>query len=524
MSVTLSTANVKIFKKEDCVEINSGTCLINESFAFQVFIESEEKLNTKIEIDSDLDVKKYLVKKMKGDFYLKKETDDYYVYAEDDMYPDLLTEIDMLEVEQNATIFVEIPATEKKVGEHVIKIKIDKEQVEFKLNVLSERLIDTDLIITHWFHNDGICNIYKVEPFSEAYYERFENFLSAYVKMGNNMLLVPVFTPPLDTAVGGERLTTQLVRVEKLGDEYTFDFSNFDKYVRTAKKHGIKYFELSHLFTQWGGKFCPKIVVLENGKETMPFGWEVESTDERYLAFLKQYLMNLTVHLKELDIFDNTYMHLTDEPHGEDIEKYLKLAEFIKKNNYGLKTFDAISHFDIVKNNAVSLPAVCTRSKEFELFEDTEKLLYYCIDIDDNYLSNRYFHMPLQRTEIIGAQIYETGAKGFLHWGFNFYNTQYSTRPLNPYEETTAGGNFCAGDSFLVYPGKNGAEYSLRYFILLKAFEEYRLLKTLETNIGRDKVLEVLHENGISGRREYPRNAKVHYDFVEKLKETLSSI
>ena len=87
--------------------------------------------------------------------------------------------------------------------------------------------------------------------------------------------------------------------------------------------------------------------------------------------------------------------------------------------------------------------------------------------------------MPLQRAEIIGMQIYETGAKGFLHWGFNFYNTQYSTRPLNPYEETTAGGNFCAGDSFLVYPGKQSVEYSLRYFILLKAFEEYRLLKTL---------------------------------------------
>ena len=67
--------------------------------------------------------------------------------------------------------------------------------------------------------------------------------------------------------------------------------------------------------------------------------------------------------------------------------------------------------------------------------------MYYCIDIDDNYLSNRYFHMPLQRTEIIGMQIYENEAQGFLHWGFNFYNTQYSTRPLNPYEETTAGGN-----------------------------------------------------------------------------------
>ena len=460
---------------------------------------------------------------MKGDFYLNKEIDDYYVFAPDHMYPDLLSKVSEVDLQGdgNAVLFIEVPADNKSVGVHVIKITIAGQTIEFPLTVLDKKLVDTDLVITHWFHNDGICNVYGVEPFSDEYYERFENFLSAYVKMGNNMLLVPVFTPPLDTAVGGERLTTQLVGVEKVGSDYKFDFSKFDKYIAVAKKHGIKYFELSHLFTQWGGKFCPKIIVTENGKETMPFGWEVKSTDENYLEFLKQYLKSVTEHLRALDIFDNTYMHLTDEPHGEDIETYLKLAEFIKANNFGLKTFDAISHFDIVKNKAVSLPAVCTRSKEFELFDGTDKLLYYCIDIDDNYLSNRYFHMPLQRTQIIGMQVYETGAKGFLHWGFNFYNTQYSTRPLNPYEETTAGGNFCAGDSFLVYPGKDGAEYSLRYFILLKAFEEYRLLKTLENKIGREKVLDILHKNGVKDRREYPRSVKWHNDFIEELKALL---
>ncbi len=526
MELTLSTSNVKIFSKEDCVELKSRTILKNESFFFQIFIETKKAINSKIEIESDLTVNSYLVKKIKGDFYLDKETDDYYVYAKDHMYPDLLIKTDYVDIaeNENATLFFEIPAIEKKAGEYTISVKIADKSAKLTLNVIDEKLVDTDLIITHWFHNDGICNYYGVEPFSEEYYERFENFLSAFVKMGNNMLLVPVFTPPLDTAVGGERLTTQLVEVTKVGEEYFFDYKKFDKYIEIAKKYGIKYFELSHLFTQWGGKFCPKIFITENGERKMPFGWEVKSTDEKYLKFLKAYLKCLTEHLHELQIFDNTYMHLTDEPIcDEDIQTYLKLAEFVKANNFGLKTLDAISHFDIVKNNAVSLPAVCTASKEFELFDDTEKLIYYCIDVDENYLSNRYFHMPLQRTEIIGMQVYETGAKGFLHWGFNFYNTKYSTRPLNPYEETTAGGNFCAGDSFLVYPGKNGVEYSLRYFTLLKAFEEYRLLKTLEKKIDKEKVLEILHENGVKDRHEYPRSAKWHYDFTEEIKKRILS-
>lgn len=32
-----------------------------------------------------------------------------------------------------------------------------------------------------------------------------------------NMLYTPLFTPPLDTAVGGERMTVQLVGMEKAG-------------------------------------------------------------------------------------------------------------------------------------------------------------------------------------------------------------------------------------------------------------------------------------------------------------------
>ena len=40
------------------------------------------------------------------------------------------------------------------------------------------------------------------------------------------MLLTPVFTPPLDTAVGGERRTVQLVDVKAEGNQYTFGFAN----------------------------------------------------------------------------------------------------------------------------------------------------------------------------------------------------------------------------------------------------------------------------------------------------------
>ena len=86
------------------------------------------------------------------------------------------------------------------------------------------------------------------------------------------MLLTPVFTPPLYTAVGGERPTVQLVKVIKENNKYSFDFENFRRYINLCLNCGIEAFEISHFFTQWGAKHAPKIVATVNGKEKQIFG------------------------------------------------------------------------------------------------------------------------------------------------------------------------------------------------------------------------------------------------------------
>ena len=45
--------------------------------------------------------------------------------------------------------------------------------------------------------------------------------------------------------------------------------------------------------------------------------------------------------------------------------------------------------------------------------------------------SNRFIAMPSYRTRSIGMQMFGYGIKGFLHWGYNFYNTQYSREQIN---------------------------------------------------------------------------------------------
>ena len=67
------------------------------------------------------------------------------------------------------------------------------------------------------------------------------------------MLLTPIFTPPLDTAVGGERTTVQLIDIVQDADgSYKFDWSRLKRWCDLCLRNGIKYLEIPHLFTQWG--------------------------------------------------------------------------------------------------------------------------------------------------------------------------------------------------------------------------------------------------------------------------------
>src|SRR5699024_4991396 len=155
----------------------------------------------------------------------------------------------------------------------------------FTLDVLPVSLPEQTLIHTQWFHTDCIADQYDVPVFSEAHWKLIQQYMKTAVDHGINMILTPLFTLPLDTEIGGERPTVQLVDVEKNGDDYTFTFEKLKQWIETVTESGIKYLEFSHLFTQWGAHHAPKIVATENGIERKIFGWETDATGDTYKSF-----------------------------------------------------------------------------------------------------------------------------------------------------------------------------------------------------------------------------------------------
>ena len=110
-----------------------------------------------------------------------------------------------------------------------------------------------------------------------------------------------------------------------------------------------------------------------------------------------------------------------------------------------------------------------------------------------------------------------------LHWGFNFYNNQFSKKAINPYEITDCEGSFPSGDAFLVYPGEGGRpEESIRLMAMNEALQDYRALKLLEAKIGKTAVIELLEE-GLSEPVtffEYPKSP----EYLITLRRKINSI
>ena len=226
------------------------------------------------------------------------------------------------------------------------------------------------------------------------------------MKRDCNMMLTPLFTSPLDTAIGLERTTCQLVDVEVKDGQYLFGFENLKRWIDLCKKCGIEYFEMSHLFSQWGAKYAPKVVATVNGKKEKIFGWHTPAVGE-YTKFLESFLPQLTAKLREWGIADATYFHISDEPREEHLESYKAAKESLGNMLDGFHTFDALSSYEFYRHGLIDKPVPGNNEiEEFLANGLTDMWTYYCTG-QFYEVSNRFMSMPSARNRIYGVQLYK---------------------------------------------------------------------------------------------------------------------
>lgn len=508
--------------KPECLPLSG---LWGETVSFQAAYTGTAFMRERLDVKIESPLEKWLHVRTVEQVPVGRATngivDDNYLRTTPGLYPDLLREIPDGKVivcsNQWRSLWIDVDlCSEIPAGTYEIKVSLEKEGTcvcsqTMKVKVIGAVLPKQKIMHTEWLHADCLADYYHVDVFSEEHWEILDNYFEEYVKRGGNMMLVPLFTSPLDTAVGLDRTTTQLIDVRVENGTYQFGFDKLRRWIDLCQKHGIEYYEMSHLFSQWGARYAPKVVasVAEAGGEMQKiFGWHTPATGE-YTRFLEAFLPELIGKLKEWGIADHVWFHTSDEPREKDLETYRAAKESLGDMLKEFHTFDALSSYEFYRHGLVDKPV--PGNNEIEEFLEhglTEMWTYYCTG-QFYEVSNRFMSMPSARNRIYGVQLYKYDIIGILHWGYNFYNTQFSIERINPYEVTDSGNAFPSGDPFLVYPGADRKpEESIRMMVHYEALTDLRALQLLESLTDKAYVMDLIE--GSLGEpltfRRYPKS------------------
>jgi len=546
-----SLEKIRTIDELECLgETNKKTVLAGERVSYQICIKpginNGGRSFTKASVISELDkVTLYLVK----DSYMDKPVTDIglepedYITFEPGLMPDVLIPLkeqnDIFTITNKiSTIWVKVDIPrETRPGVYTVTVNLSLCQRVLNTNpylelhetmiieVLPAVLPQQRLIYTRWLYTDCIALQHNVSIYSEEHWALIDKYVAAAVDVGINMMLVPIHTPPLDTAVGIQRPCVQLIEIEKKGENYEFNFRNFKRFIDICRKNGIQYFEMAHMFSQWGAKCAPNIMVTEDGKTDYMFGWHVAADSAEYVSFLKQYISAIVRELKAEDIIENTYFHISDEPCLDSIDTYKTASDIIRPLIENCRTFDALSTYDFFEKGLIECPITSVYAIHDFLDHEIDNQWTYYYSYPQQIFTNAFMAMPSYRTRILGFLLYKYNIKGFLHWGFNFYNSAISHYPINPYLTTSADGAHPSGDPFIVYPSKDGVYPSIRGEITYEAIQDMDICFALEEKLGRKAVVEMI--DNAAGRDlrfdDYPRSKEflenLRAEMVEKIRK-----
>jgi hypothetical protein len=379
-----------------------------------------------------------------------------------------------------------VPPSSVIPGKHEIRLLAGREEGPFKTLVLTANVSPVripkrkDFPVTNWFYIDTLMDRYQTSPREERFWEILDAYLKNIVEHGQDTVYTSVFSVQLD----GERTPSQLLKIRQTGkDTYDFDWSDVKRFVTQARKAGVRNFEWSHFFSQWGVHCALR--VYEGQGETGKLLWprETGATSEIYRTFLAQFLPAFHTFLKQEKLLKCSFFHVSDEPSDKTLDNYREARTLLSELAPWMKVMDAMSHIEVAQLTDMPIPSISVALSFLDA--GMECWCYFCCGPRGLFL-NRLMDTPLAKIRMSGWLFYRWPFKGFLHWGYNYWNRCQKNEMIDPFL-VSDGGNWpgwAYGDTFLVYPGANGPIDSIRWEVFAASLQDYALLQGVKQDRG----------------------------------------
>jgi hypothetical protein len=334
-----------------------------------------------------------------------------------------------------------------------------------------------DFPVTHWWRGEATWDYYKTGMFDERWWTLTEAQLRNMLDHGSDVVYAPIFFNRRETF---KRPCQLLIVNETAPGKYQFDWSRVKRFTDLGKKIGFREFEWSHLWIYWGVKNPIRVYTEKAGEYEMLWPPDTGATSETYINFLKQFLPEFHDFLIRENILQHSYFHLSDEPGDNDVENYRAARKVLRELAPWMKVMDALSEVRYGREGLTDIPIPIVSAAQAYIDEKIPHWVYYCCAPQGPWL-NRFQDTPLAKIRMSGMLFYRLGAKGFLHWGFNYWHKLEQEVLIDPFNDSSAAmwPLIPYGDAFMIYPGADGIPMdSLRWEVFAESLQDYALLQT----------------------------------------------
>ena len=514
-----------LLQREDSTSITLDAAK-GEFVSMQILVRNNARLGT-TRVDGNagkvIQIRGGKVTQTEGEFFdvsdVRIGTQEYISFADGITYPDAIANCCEADVDISTTqsIWVTFPIPQNQPhGEYKFHIDIESDSEEdifadVTIKVYNVAIPTPDkgeYSIEHFTTPEDQALLsfggYDCEAFDEKWWAFMENYAISLKECRSNVYrLKPIYALQ---AAGSKRIAK---------DKWHFDFSLFDRMVELLVKNNVvSRFAIDDVLECWDGH---EIFSLdENGAFTK---LDIASPDAE--AWAKEYFTALYAHISKHSTPDNWIMHIQDEP--QNAETWLWARERVKKYMPGFICGNPTEgRIDATLGDAIELyiPVFFVVEDEIEFYKkmaknpDKEVWAYCCCGPSSSWYLNRFIDRPSVYGRLIAWATFSREFKGFLHYGYSYWQKTDQFLPFGLDEHTQH-----KGDCMIVYPSPedNSVKISIRYINLRDGAQDYELLKIIE-KADKEKALE-LSRCVAEGYRDFNADEKHFLNARRKLLE-----
>lgn len=361
-------------------------------------------------------------------------------------------------------IYLSVQSTKKTLpniyhGKLKISINQQVQHIEYTCQVYPvavPSIQEAKFQMLNFFHYDNVALQHNVEIQSSSYFDVLESYIQAQLDMRCTHIMLPIGVPVYENK--------QII---------SFDFDFAEQVGKIAIELGAPYL-CSNGIAHWYNEANHDCFL--NWDHTIGV-----STFEGYRQ-LKLYFSKWYEIVLRNGWQNKIYQSLADEPQVGRETSYRILACICRKCLPNVNIVEAVETTDLGGAVDIWVPKQEVLERKIEEFTKLqimgEDVWCYTCAFPGGSIMNRNMDLPLciSRSVLWLCAMYKL--KGFLHWGFNFYE---GDDLWNKACCSHRGRLIPAGDAHIVYPGENGAWHSMRFEAQRNGAQDYELFHLLQT-------------------------------------------